>query len=249
MESVSLSTRKQSSLVNGRQVLLTFIAWIVSSAVISTATYVGLHTFAPEWQSPNGPTVVIVAEVYFLFLASVFVVFGGWSGLRDKLNFRLTSRGDLLLALGVYLVTLSAGVLLYWAVSPVLGPLPNTLFEILRDASDMSRLASADLVVWVFIIVRACIFAPLVEELLFRGLLFGWLRSRFSASLTILLTAILFMFIHFYPILFPFAFLFGVTSGWVRERTGSSLTMVIAHFANSVLFLTTAYILVTRYGM
>jgi len=249
MEALSLNTGEQSSLVNGRQVLLTLIAWMVSSVVISTATFVALHTFAPEWQSANGPTVVIVAEVYFLFLASVFVVFGGWSGLRDKLNFRFTSRGDLLLALGVYLFTLSAGVLLYWVASPVLGPLPNTLLEILRNASDMSRLAFADLVVWVFIIVRACLLAPLVEELLFRGLLFSWLRSRFSAPLTILITAILFMFIHFYPILFPFAFLFGIASGWVRERTDSSLTMVIAHFANSVLFLTTAYILVTRYGM
>jgi hypothetical protein len=102
---------------------------------------------------------------------------------------------------------------------------------------------------WVFIIARACFFAPLVEELMFRGLLFGWLRSRLSAWLTIVLTALLFMVIHFYPILFPFAFMFGIASGWVRERTGSSLIMVIAHFTNSVFFLTTAYILVTRYGM
>lgn len=246
MADVSIRIPENRFAVKGRQVLLTLLLWIVSSAALSIATYAALHSFAPLWSPTDGPTVVIVAEVYFLFLASVFVVFGGWVGLRDNLNFRYTSRSDVLLALAVYILTLGVVMLLYWAFSPVLGPLPQTLFQILHDASDMSRLASADLVIWFFIVVRACLLAPLVEELLFRGLLFGWLRPRVSAWLTILLTAIAFMAIHYYPILFPFAFLFGLTAGWIRERTGSSLVMVTAHFANSVLFLTTAYLLVMR---
>jgi len=246
MENVLSSIPEQGSLIKGRQVLLTFIIWIVSSAVIGIATYAALRTFAPLWATTDGPTVVIVAEVYFLFLASVFVVFGGWVGLGDKLHFRYTSSGDLLLALGVYVITLGAGVLLYWMLSPVLGPLPQTLFQILQNASDMSRLAAADPIMWFFIIVRACLLAPLMEELLFRGLLFSWLRPHVSAWLTIFLTAIAFMSIHYYPILFPFALVFGLVAGWIRERTGSSLPMVVAHVANSVLFLTTAYVVVTR---
>lgn len=246
MADVSIPIPEDCFAVKGRQVLLTFMLWIVSSAVISSATYAALHTFAPLWSPTDGPTVVIVAEVYFLFLASVFVVFGGWVGLRDNLNFRYTSRSDVLLALGVYVLTLGVVMVLYWTFSPVLGPLPQTLFQILRDASDMSRLATADPIIWFFIILRACLLAPLVEELLFRGLLFGWFRPRVPAWLTILLTAIAFMAIHYYPILFPLAFIFGLMAGWIRERTGSSLIMVTAHFANSVLFLMTAYLLAMR---
>jgi membrane protease YdiL (CAAX protease family) len=243
---VAITPSEQNYSIKWQQVLLTFALWIASSAVISTATYFALHTFAPEWGGTDGPIVVMVAEVYFLFLPSVLLVFGGWVGLRDKLNFQYTSRGDLLLGLGAYVIVLGVSVLLYWVLSPVLGPLPQTMLAILRDASDMSRLPNADAFTWFFIIVRACLLAPVVEELLFRGLLFGWLRSHYSAWLTILVTAIAFMLVHYYPILFPFAFVFGVIAGWVRERTGSSLVMVAAHIVNSVLFLTVAYILVTR---
>jgi membrane protease YdiL (CAAX protease family) len=246
VENVLNRTGEQAVPVSGRQVVLTFIVWIISSTVIGTATYIALGVFAPAWSKTDGPIVVIVAEVYFLFLFSAYIVFRGWVGLRDSLSFRYTSLQDVLLALGVYIAALGVGVLLYWALSPVLGSLPQTLFAILQDASDMSRLPTADRVVWFFIVVRACLLAPLVEELMFRGLLYGWLRPHLSTWLTIVVTALAFMLIHFYPILFPFAFIFGIAAGWVRERTGSSLVMVAAHVANSVLFLTTAYILVRR---
>ena len=94
------------------------------------------------------------------------------------------------------------------------------------------------------IVVRACVLAPLAEELLFRGALFGWLRRRLSASLTILLTAALFAGIHMMPLLLPITFLFGVAAGWVRERTGSTLPFFAIHVLNNVLTLAIAYVLV-----
>jgi Type II CAAX prenyl endopeptidase Rce1-like len=51
-----------------------------------------------------------------------------------------------------------------------------------KPMSDDGRLANASLGVAAIILVRACFLAPITEELLFRGVLFAWLRQRLSAS-------------------------------------------------------------------
>ena len=66
------------------------------------------------------------------------------------------------------------------------------MLQLLHFGSDMSRFPPAGPIVLGLIVIRACLLAPLAEELLFRGALFGWLRDRLSAGLTILLTAALF---------------------------------------------------------
>jgi membrane protease YdiL (CAAX protease family) len=230
--------------VSGLQVVLTLVIWIVSSAFVGMITYFLLRAWAPIWATTDNIAITIVAEVYFLFLIAAYIVFGGYKGLRDKLSFKFTTARDIWLVLKLYGIVLVACVIVYFLLSPVIGRLPNTLLRVLRHASDMARLSSAGFLAWSLIIIRACILAPLTEELLFRGLLFGWLRSYVGAIVTIIITTLLFAGMHFYPILYPIAILFGLVSGWVRERTGSSLNFVIAHVINSVLFLTIAYILI-----
>jgi hypothetical protein len=236
---------KDEKQVSGRQVVLTLIIWIVSSAFVGTGTYFALRLWVSIWATADNIAIAIVAEVYFLFLVSALVVFGGFKGLRDKLSFKFTTINDIWLVLKWYGIVLGACVIIYFLLSPFIGPLPNTLLQVLRHASDMSRLSSAGFLAWSLIIIRACILAPLTEELLFRGLLFGWLRSYFGVIITIILTTLLFTGMHFYPILYPIAILFGLISGWVRERTGSSFNFVIAHVLNSILFLSIAYVLIT----
>ena len=231
--------------ISGRQVLYTILIWIGLSALAGTGTFYAIRSWAPGWATVDNQSITIVAEVYFLFLVSVFLVFGGFKGFTDQLNFKFTGVRDVWLVLKLYFVILGATVLIYFLLSPFIGPLTGTMLQILRHASDMPRLPSAGLLAWSLIVVRACILAPLTEELLFRGLLFGWLRRRFSATFTILITSLLFTGMHYYLILFPLAILFGAVSGWVRERTGSSFNFVIAHILNSILFLTLAYILIT----
>jgi membrane protease YdiL (CAAX protease family) len=231
--------------VSGRLVLLTLGIWMVLSALAGTGTFFALHSWVPIWATVDNLNIAIAAEVYFLFLVAAFIVFGGFEGFRDKLNFKYTTGSDITLVIKLYGITLGACVLVYFLLSPLIGPLPNTLLQIFRHASDISRLPSAGFLAWFLIVLRGCILAPLTEELLFRGLLYGWLRPYFSATITLVLTALLFTGMHYYAILFPLGFLFGIVSGWVRERTGSSFNFVIAHVANNILFLTVAYILIT----
>lgn len=75
------------------------------------------------------------------------------------------------------------------------------------------------------------VLAPLVEELLFRGWMFGALRARFSAAVTILVTAFLFAIVHTDPTgLYPVAVLLpGFVLSLIRERTGSVKAAIAGH--------------------
>lgn len=231
-------------LVSGWRLLLALGVWIALSVAGGVAAWNGLNALAPEWGGIDGRVLVIVAGVYLALVVALLLAFGGPTGLRDRLRFRYTSARDLRLALGVWVLCWIAIALTYVALSPVLGPPQDAMLQLLRFGSDMSRLPPAGPIALGLILVRACLLAPLAEELLFRGALFGWLRRRFPAAPTIALTAALFAGIHMMPLLLPVTFLFGVAAGWVRERTGSTLPFFAMHVLNNVLMLTIASVLV-----
>ena len=230
--------------VGGWRLLLALTAWIALAVGTGVASWSSLNALAPGWGGIDGRVLVILAEVYLLLIAALLLFFGGFTGLRDRLRFRYTSTRDLRLALGVWALCWVVIALTYIVLAPVLGPPQEAMLQLLRFGSDMSRLPPAGPIVLGFIVVRACLLAPLGEELLFRGALFGWLRRRLPATPTIVLTAALFAAIHRLPLLLPVTFLFGVAGGWVRERTGSTLPFFVMHVLNNVLMLAVASTLV-----
>ena len=225
--------------VSGRGILFTLGLWVIMAASAGTTTYFGLRWMAPQWTG-DGPVLAIVAEVYALFLVAAAIAFGGFRQLRDNVHFRFTSVRDVLLGLGVWALAIGASIVVGLALSPIAGSVTESLRGALHVATDISRLPNADMTIWLFIVIRACVLVPLAEELLFRGLLFGWLRARLSFARTALITSALFSVMHVYPVLFPVAFMVGLGAAWVRERTGSSFNFVVAHAANSVTFLAAA---------
>ena len=94
----------------------------------------------------------------------------------------------------------------------------------------MGRLNGADAATWIVVVFRACLLAPLAEELLFRGALFSWLRGHLSVWPTVLVTALAFAAIHSLAmIMVPLAFVVGIAAGYARERAGSVTPLIIAH--------------------
>lgn len=70
---------------------------------------------------------------------------------------------------------------------------------------------------------------PVVEELLFRGLLTASFRRRFGALRTALLTAALFALAHFIPRVMPAIFVLGLALAFVYERVGSTVPGILVH--------------------
>jgi membrane protease YdiL (CAAX protease family) len=74
----------------------------------------------------------------------------------------------------------------------------------------------------------AVVFAPFVEEFLFRGLLYRGLRATAGPRASILACALIFASVH-PPASFLPVFVLGLVAAWTFERTGSLWTPILAH--------------------
>jgi uncharacterized protein len=96
-------------------------------------------------------------------------------------------------------------------------------------------------------VVRVVALVGLAEELLFRGLLFGWLRQRLSFAATLLLTSVLFMVMHYFLILAVGVYFYSLVAGWLRERSGSVLPPLVMHILTDTTMLIAASVLVANH--
>jgi uncharacterized protein len=85
-------------------------------------------------------------------------------------------------------------------------------------------------------LVEYVIFAPLFEELAFRGLLFAILRRKFSFLPAALISAGIFGIAHGYGLVGLLSVCWsGVLWAWIYEKTGSLLPGILAHAINNLL--------------
>jgi len=75
----------------------------------------------------------------------------------------------------------------------------------------------------------AIVLAPVVEEILFRGVVFGFLRQVFRGSVAYWASALAFAAIHMNLLTFvPLVFI-GLVLAWVYERTGRLVAAMLTH--------------------
>ncbi len=77
--------------------------------------------------------------------------------------------------------------------------------------------------------ISAVVVAPVVEEVLFRGFFYSWLRPRAGATTTIIVTAAVFSLYHMTLYSIVPLFVVGVLLGWVYERTRSLVFPIAWH--------------------
>jgi membrane protease YdiL (CAAX protease family) len=226
----------------GRRVLATICAGAAAAAAVGTALWLSLRWLTP---SAGGPVVtqVIVVAVYLVLVTSLVISFRPVR--QSPLNLRFTSGRDLGLACGAWLGFVALALAVHLVLSPLTGGVMGALRQIVRVATDAERLQGQPALAWLVAIPRGCLIVPVFEELLFRGVLPGWLRTHLSSSATLVAAAALFALMHGYPIAMPAAFVFGLVAGWVRQVTGSTLNTVVIHVLNNVAMLLSGLLLLT----
>lgn len=168
-----------------------------------------------------------------------------WSRLRDDLGLR-APRGvtlEIFAGIGAYLAMLPivvAGV----AVMFVLLFLQEQFFpsdpEAMGPTNPILELArTLDPVLLFMIFTLATIWAPLCEELVFRGALFRHLRSRMVLPIAAVLSALVFGMMHGYALiqLIPVTVL-GFNFALIRAWRGSLIGPIAAHALNNAVVLT-----------
>ena len=81
--------------------------------------------------------------------------------------------------------------------------------------------------------VLGIVVAPVTEELLFRGALFGSLRARIGSRAAALLSSLLFAAVHGSLTALVPLFVLALVLCWVYERSGSLVAPVAVHMLNN----------------
>jgi uncharacterized protein len=104
-----------------------------------------------------------------------------------------------------------------------------------------SRLFDSDHGVWSGVL-RVVIIAPIVEELIFRGVIMTGFIRNYRVGWAIFFSALLFALFHLNPWQFPATFFLGIVLGWLRIRTGSVLACICGHaIHNGLVYLSVVY--------
>ena len=129
---------------------------------------------------------------------------------------------------------------LFWAAMAALGTIiPSEVFIELVPLPDLNEQTLAGLMDtrWGYLVI--CIFAPLVEELVFRGaILRTLLNEKENHWWPIIVSATLFALVHLNPAQMPHAFCLGLLLGWMYYRTHSVIPGIMTHWVNN----TVAYV-------
>ncbi|MBI1953654.1 MAG: CPBP family intramembrane metalloprotease [Candidatus Omnitrophica bacterium] len=187
------------------------------------------HSLAPPWLDPH---VLSLANTLLIDLAAVAAALALLGSARSRI-FHWPEAGPwacLRFGMAGYLAFLPLFVFLAltaaWTAE-LLGrsPTPQAVFTIYLSESRTSVLA------WLVALVTVA--GPAAEEIFFRGLVYGWLRSRLSIGRALLLTAVLFGALHADPVAFLPITGLGLLFGWLYEKTGSLMAPLAVHILHN----------------
>ena len=94
---------------------------------------------------------------------------------------------------------------------------------------------------WIFVVIRAVIVTPVVEELIFRGLVFRRMKEYTSFWPAAIVSSILFGVYHMNLIQGIYAFLFGIIICILYDRYGHLAAAVLVHFGANLLSVILSY--------
>ncbi|MGZ4677290.1 MAG: CPBP family intramembrane glutamic endopeptidase [Acidimicrobiia bacterium] len=198
----------------------TLVGQVVIGAVVVVARGGGRHYQA---DAIDIAAITIVGALFTVLLLQVGVAARGRGTLRADLGLTVRASDWPWLAAGVLLQLVGFGAVVL--VQAVAGSEPKQeVVKALEYSGVGIRILGA---------IGVVVFAPLAEELLFRGLLLRSLCRRFPAAPAVLLGALLFAAGHLVdpsaaPLLAPLA-LVGVVSGMLAVRTGDLSRSILLH--------------------
>ena len=178
----------------------------------------------PPWVTP-----VTVTALWIPVLIGLRVVSNTFGTRHLRRDYQLEFRGiDLLgipLGIGCQLVLLE---LLYWPLRNV-WPAAFARDDVEAPARDLLDKAHG---LWrVIVILIVVVGAPLIEELLYRGLILRSLDGRINDVLAVVVSAVWFALAHLQGIQWPGLFVFGVVLAVLKHRTGRLGMGVLTHAA------------------
>ena len=201
------------------KLLLYYFAYQLAFSGVFTIGYMlvcGLNRM-PMVSDPGFMSVSIAAQVLATIGIGIHLVWGKYASLQGRV--RSVRPVLLYLAAAVFIVSMGC-----WT---------NYVNELLHLPDNMGEVLDAMLnhPLGIFSIV---VLAPVVEELLFRGGIQGYLVRHWQhPARSIVVSSLIFGAVHGNPVQIPFAFVTGLALGWMYYRSGSLWPGIWMHFLNN----------------
>ncbi|HHT9121095.1 MAG TPA: lysostaphin resistance A-like protein [Candidatus Hypogeohydataceae bacterium YC41] len=179
----------------------------------------------------------------------IFYIVSRRCSTSGRIGFTLLGSG-VLTSLGLSLKNwkryLSEGLLLYFLALPLLlgaGWLVEYVTRALHGIPQHQEVVTRFMEekstgVLTFMLFFAALFGPFTEELLFRGFLQPALREIVGAWKAVLLSALLFSFVHLNIYVFLQIFLLGLILAYLFEKTGTLIAPIFVHMLHNTATLT-----------
>ncbi len=131
-------------------------------------------------------------------------------------------------------------ILFLWAAQNLIGEVNNGLSSVLPPPAWFFELFNK-----VFendygiygAILKVTIIAPIIEELIFRGIIMHGLMRNYSKFTAVFVSALMFALFHLNPWQFPATFILGLLLGFLMLRTRNILLCILGHAINNGLVL------------
>lgn len=130
----------------------------------------------------------------------------------------------------------------FWGAHNILEEI-NTAIEIVLPAPPwfwelFSKIFESDFGWW-GAFFKVVVMAPVIEELIFRGIILNGLRKNYSTVTAVFVSALLFSLFHLNPWQMPATLVLGLLLGWILIRTRSIILAILGHALNNLLVLLT----------
>ena len=170
------------------------------------------------------------SDIAWAGLASANIMVAIWLILLRRRGFALADLG--------YTATVGRWAALGIALGLALVPIEYALYQELFDLFEIDQSTSwwllpgaphTGLLEGVTVLAYSAIIVPIAEELLFRGVIFRWLRQRFSFWPAAVASAALFGLAHVWIDSMIAAGAMGLVLAWLYERSGSLAPSILMH--------------------
>lgn len=183
---------------------------LISIAVAIPAEFVK-DSISPDFKS-------LVNGIAYVLSMLILLAFG--IKMRKSITFHWKKVPLQILILSIPLV-ISFGVLIEPLINAI--PMPEQIKEFFNN------ILTND----IYSILTIAIAAPLLEEIVFRGIVLQGFLKRYSPVKAIFWSAVIFGTVHLNPWQFIPAFSLGLIIGWLYWKTGSLIPGIVVHFINN----------------
>lgn len=179
---------------------------------------------------PLVTSMVLVGLLYSLFVVTTYFVIVRRKHVSwRELGFRVPPLLPLLLTPLVFVAQLTILIISNLVLTFIIGEFENPQVAALTDPNGFSWTN------YIVAFVTVAIVAPIVEELIFRGLLYQWLRARSNVVVAVLASAAIFSGAHVFPVLLPALFGVGIVLALAFEWSKSLWVTITLHFMQNAL--------------